>query len=201
MINQSSTSFASASSVGWPSNSSLSVDDLRMDKRSTLEVHQLFFDQLNNVAGLGRGVLKGHWLKGIDGGDERAIRESMDAALSLNKWAAAQTLSLYAKALREHQPSGFCCLAHTDRIRKQIALRLTGEDMWRELGTLDLDRGGINVIGDQNSVQVSGDHNNVTVIGRHNQVTVNGHHNQVMRSPERANRGNPEVLVLRENRP
>lgn len=206
MINHSSSSFVSAGSVGWPSNSSLSTDDVRMDKRSTLDVHQFFFDKLNTVAGLGRGVLKGHWLGGIDSGDESAIRESMDAALSQNKWLAAQTLSLYAKALKEHRPSGFCCLAHTDRIRKQIAARLTGEDMWRELSTLDLDRGGVNVVGNENSVNVSGDHNSVTVIGHHNQVIVNGHHNQVARtSPngavrfrEQANPG--ETLVLRENR-
>lgn len=207
MINQSSFSYQS-SNVTWPSHSSLSADDLRMDKRTTLEVHQLFFDQLNNVAGLGRGLLKGHWLGGIHSSDESAIRERMDAALSQNKWLAAQTLSLYAKALREHQPTGSCCFTHTDRIRKQIALRLTGGDLWRELSTLDLDRGGVNVIGDQNHVNVSGDHNSVNVMGHHNQVTVNGHHNQVartspnaaVRSHGQANHDNADVLVLRDNR-
>lgn len=206
MINRSLDSFVHSSSVGWPSNSSLSADDVRMDKRSTLDVHQLFFERLNQIAELSKGQLKGHWLRGIDSGDESAIRESMDAALSQNKWLAAQTLSLYAKALREHQPTGSCCFTHTDRIRKQIALRLTGEDLWRELSTLDLDRGGVNVIGDQNRVDVNGDYNSVNVMGHHNQVTVNGHHNQVartspnaaVRSREQANPG--EMLVLQDNR-
>lgn len=202
MINRSQ-----ASLVSWPSNSSFSVDDSQMDKRSLLEVHQFFFDKLNTVAGLGRGVLKGHWLKGLGSADESAIRESMDAALCQDKWTAVQTLSLYAKTLTEQLPASTCCFAHTDRVRKQIALRLGGEDLLRELSTLDLDRGGVNVIGDENLVSISGDRNSVTVIGHRNQVTVNGHHNQVARtSPdvavrvsEQANPGNADVLVLREN--
>ena len=207
MINRSNASLVSSSSVGWPSNSSISADDLRMDKRSTLEVHQLFFDQLNNVAGLGRGSLKGHWLGGIDSGDESAIRDSMDAALSQSRDLAVPALCLYAKALTEHQASVFCCRGHTDRILKQIALRLTGGNLWRELSTLDLDRGGVNVIGDQNHVNVSGDHSSVIVIGHHNQVTVNGHRNEVastspnaaVRPREQANPDNADVLVLRDN--
>ncbi|MGQ3001014.1 MAG: hypothetical protein ACT6UH_11330 [Hydrogenophaga sp.] len=212
MINRSQDSFVHSSSVGWPSNSSLSADDVRMDKRSTLAVHQLFFDQLNHVANLGRGPLKGHWFKGIDSGDESAIRESMDAALSQNKWAAVQTLHLYARALREHQTTGSCCLSHTDRIQRLIALRLTSEDVWRELSTIDLSR-GVNVIGDQNNVNVGGDHNTVNVIGHSNQVTVNGHHNQVARTnpidawtsahnanvSTTANPNHSDVLGLREN--
>ena len=206
MINQSSFSYHS-SNVTWPSHSSLSADELRMDNRTTLEVHQLFFDYLNNVAGLRKGLLKGHWLGGINSGDESAIRESIDAALSQNKSEAVRTLSLYAKGLREHLPTETCCFAHTDRIRKQIALRLTSGDLWGELRTFDLDRGGVNVIGDQNHVNVSGNHNSVNVMGHHNQVTVNGHRNQAVRtspnaavpSRERANPDNADVLVLREN--
>lgn len=183
-----------------------------MDKRSTLEVHQLFYDQLNNVAGLVRGLLKGHWFKGIDSGDESAIRESMDAALSLNRCAAIHSLHLYARALREHLPAGSCCLSHTDRIQKLISLRLNSENVWRDLSTIDLSP-GVNVIGEQNHVNVNGDHNTVNVIGRSNQVTVNGQHNQVARGnpihastlahnanvSTTANPNNADILGLREN--
>lgn len=210
MINQSSSSYHS-SSFSWPSNSSLSTDELRMDKRTTLEVHQWFFDHLNNVADRGRLLLKGHWFHGIHGGDESAIRESMDAALSQNKCVAVRVLHLYAKTLKEHLPTGSCGLAHTDRIQKLISLRLSSEDVWRELSTIDPSRGVI-VVGDQNTVNVIGDHNTINIIGHSNQVSVNGNHNQVARtnpidamtSSNNANASttanpNSDVLGLREN--
>jgi len=211
-----SNSFHSGS-VGWPSSSSFNVDELRMDTRSTLEVHQLFFDQLNNIAGRGALVLKGHWRKGINGGDESAIRESMDAALGQNKSVAVLTLILYARALQENLPTSSCCYSHTGRIQKLISLRLQGKDVLQEMPTIDLAHGGVNVVGDQNIVNIGGDHNIVNVIGHNNQVTVNGNHNQVSRnnpvgrlafpnnvqvathSRMSANPNNSDILGLRDN--
>jgi hypothetical protein len=212
MTNSFNASYLSSSSVGWPSNSSLSADDLRMDKRSTLQVHQPFFDQLNDIANMEKGLLKGHWLHGINSGDECAIRQSVDGALARSKWVAVKALHLYAKALKEHLPAGSCGFSHTDRIRGLIGHRLQSEQLLNELNTIDPSQ-GVNVIGDQNSVNVNGEHHVVNVIGNGNQVTVTGNphhvaavdpvttfsHDEVTRPRHLANPNNSDILLLREN--
>lgn len=131
-----------------------------MGNSSTLQVHRQFFDLLNGVAGRGHLLLKGHWYKGISGDDERAIRETIDAALSLNKWMALRMLKLYGIALKGHHPTSACCFSHTARIQALISLRLNGEsvDTMNLPRVIHVQRYGANEIGHENWAIMQGNH-------------------------------------------
>lgn len=140
----------------------------------TLKLHQWFFDSLNHIATLRSTALRGHWLQGICDRDELALRNSMDAALTVDRHQTRYTLCMYRDALKEHMKGNACGLAHTSRMYHWI---LNVLDRSYEPGTRDVSShavgNGVGVFIRGHSNRVVGNEVSVHVYGNHNEVENN----------------------------